>query len=167
MALEVDRRTHGKPYRPRLVSVIDSDRSATNAKPSAAACKLQRTCRRHDLPCWTLAKREAENYLTRSLLHSHPNPRANHHQVVSAWDRLNHNQKNFLDMKRGLKSARCALEKLLFQNLGPVERATLFDGFGKHVAECWTASAASVKSELVTRGQGDLQHGIHLIRSEV
>ena len=167
MALEVDRRTHGKPYRPRLVSVIDSDRRTPNARPSPAARRLQRICQRYNLPCWTLAKREAENYLTRRLLLSHPNPRANHHQVVSAWDRLNHNQKNFLDMKRGLKSARSTLEQHLFQNLGTVERATLLYGFGEHVAECWTASAASVKNELVTRGQGDLQHGIRLIRSEV
>lgn len=62
MAGEVENRTAGVPYRPRLVAVIDSDRKAPGESESGNARRLRKTCDKHGLPCWILAKREAENY---------------------------------------------------------------------------------------------------------
>ena len=55
----------GKPYRQRLVAIIDSDRKGPNDTDSAAAPALRRQCERLGVSCWVLAKREAENYLPR------------------------------------------------------------------------------------------------------
>ena len=68
MRQEVENRTSGKPYRPRLVAIVDSDRKSPNTCASREARQLLRACKKRGLPCWILAKREAENYLPRVLL---------------------------------------------------------------------------------------------------
>ena len=55
--------------------------------------RLRETCDRHGLPCWVLAKREAENYLPRVLLGARPNAASGHERMVEAWDRLSDDQK--------------------------------------------------------------------------
>ena len=69
---EVERRTQGVRYRPRLVAIIDSDRKGPNDNASNDARRLQSTCEMRNVPCWVLAKREAENYLPRALLAERP-----------------------------------------------------------------------------------------------
>ena len=102
MPQEVERRTRAVPYRPRLVAVIDSDRKGPGDSESGDARRLRRVCDEHGLPCWVLAKREAENYLPRVLLAARPNASAEHARMVEAWERLSDDQKDFFDMKRGL-----------------------------------------------------------------
>lgn len=167
MRQEVERRTSGKPCRPRLVAIVDSDRKSPGADPSKDARRLCRACEEHNLPCWILAKREAENYLPRILLLARQDTGEDHERRVDAWDRLNDDQKNFFDMKSGLPNAPSDVERDLFGELSPADRKTLSDGFGPNVDKCWTLQNVSAKAELVLRGQGDLEHGLELIRREV
>ena len=192
MRQEVERRTSGKPYRPRLVAIVDSDRKSPGASPSREARKLRRACEEQDLPCWILDKREAENYLPRVLLLAWQNAGKDHERRVGAWDRLSDDQKNFFDMKRGLPNTPsnvvCKLFKTLknffdikhnlpnisfnvvcklFETLSPADRMILSNGFGPNVHKCWTLRSVPAKAELSLRGQGDLEHGIKLIRREV
>ena len=167
MAREVTRRMQENPYRPRLVAIVDSDRTAPGAAPSAEAKRLQDTCNQYNLPCWVLAKREAENYLPRLLLSAQPNPGANHQQRMDAWDGLTDDQKNFFDMKNGLPATLSEAEQLLFGGLSADDRETLTSGFSRNVYRCWKICNGSAKKELIIRGQGDLEHGIELIRREV
>ena len=165
---EVERRTRGKPYRPRLVAIIDSDRKGPNDTDSAAAQALRRQCETLGVSCWVLAKREAENYLPRILLVERQDAGADHDQLVEAWDRLNDDQKNFFDMKNGLSEAPSAIEQALFDGLSSDDQTILSRGFGPNVYTCWTLwSMVRAKTELLARGQGDLEHGIDLIRGEV
>ena len=167
MPQEIERRTSGKPYRPRLVAMVDSDRKSPDADASRDARRLRRACEKRDLPCWILAKREAENYLPRILLLARQDVGEDHERRVDAWDRLNDDQKNFFDMKDGLPDALSEVEQELFGELSPADRAILSDGFGPNVDKCWTLRNVSAKKELTIRGQGDLEHGLELIRREI
>lgn len=164
---EVDRRVQRVAYRPRLVAVGDSDREGPDDNDSDAARNLQRRCEELGVPCWILAKREAENYLPRVLLGERKNAGANHVRRVEAWDRLNDDQKNFFDTKNGLSQSPSAAEEKLFDRLTPMDRTILSNGFGPNVYECWNIWNVQAESELRARGQGDLEHGIGLIRGEV
>ncbi len=167
MPKEVEHRTSGNPYRPRLVAMIDSDRKSPDANPSRDAQKLLRACDKPDLPCWILAKREAENYLPRVLLLARQDVGKDHERRCDAWGRLNDDQKNFFDMKRGLRNALSEVEQELFGGLSSADQEVLVDGFGPNVHECWTLWNVSAKKELIARGQGDLERGLELIRREV
>ena len=168
MPQEVERRTGEVPYRPRLVAVIDSDRKGPGDSESGDARRLRETCERHGLSCWVLAKRAAENYLPRVLLGERPNTGAEHARTVGAWARLSDDQKDFVDMKRGLPETPSAIEDNLFDDLPEADREILAAGFGPNVHECWSVwHVREVGDELRTRGRGDLEHGIELIRREL
>ena len=168
MRQEVGRRGSGRSYRPRLVAIVDSDRKSPKADPSPAAQQLHNECVRRKLPCWILSKREAENYLPRILLLARQDTRVGHKRWIDAWDRLSDDQKNFFDMKRGLPPGTLSeVEQELFDGLSPTDREILSSGFRQNIHECWTLRNVSVKAELVRRGQGDLEHGLELIRREV
>ena len=168
MRQEIEKRASGLPYRPRLVAVIDSDRKGPGSTESRSARRLRKTCESHGLPCWVLAKREAENYLPRVLLDARPDAGAEHRSRLEAWDRLNDDQKDFFDMKRGLPEAPSAIEEALFDGLSDANREILATGFGPSVHECWNLwHVRGVENELRTRGRGDLEHGIELIRQEL
>ena len=167
MLEEIERRTQGVPYRPRLVVIIDSDRKGPNDTISDAANAVCRKCAELNVPCWVLAKREAENYLPRILLSQRQDVGADHDQLVEAWDRLNDVQKNFFDMKNGLPEAPSEIERELFDGLSSADREILSRGFGGNVYQCWTLWQGQAKNELLDRGQGDLERGIELIRKEV
>ena len=167
MPEEVERRVQRERYRPRLVAIGDSDRDGPDDNDSDAARNLRRTCRNLGVPCWILAKREAENYLPRILLSERKNAGADHARRVEAWDRLDDDQKNFFDMKNGLSKSPSAFEAALFGGLPRAARAILSNGFGPNVYECWNVWEVRAESELRARGQGDLERGIDLIRGEV
>lgn len=164
---EVERRVRRVPYRPRLVAVRDSDRKGPGDDASVAARKLQRKCEELGVQCWILAKREAENYLPRILLGKRRNAGADHARRVEAWGRLDDDQKNFFDMNYGLSESPSEVEEALFGGLTPADRIVLSDGFGPNVYQCWNIWNVQAESELYARGQGDLEHGIALIRGEV
>ena len=105
MAQEVKNRTRG-PRPTRLVAIVDSDRKGNNDQPSGEARALRRVCENNGLSCWVLAKREAENYLTRSLLNARPNTDTDHRQRVATWDRLSDDQKNHFDMTTACRRIR-------------------------------------------------------------
>ena len=167
MSNEIDRRTRQKRVQPRLVAIIDSDRKTPGGQASTAAIALSRICEDRNVSCWVLAKREAENYLPRSLLSGQPDRGADHNRLVDAWDRLNDEQKNFFDMKNGLPEELSEIEQELFGALSPVDREILSDGFGPSVYKCWLVWTIQAKNELLNRGQGDLKRGMNLIRKEV
>ena len=164
---EVERRAQGVLVRPRLVTIIDSGRTNPDATPIQTARKLHRKCEKLNLSCWVLAKRESENYLPRILLSERENAGAGHGQLVEAWDDLNDDQKNFFDMKDGLPDESSVTAEALFQGLSRQTRTLLSRGFGKNVYKCWTCWHVQAKTELLSRGQGDLEHGIALIRKEI
>ena len=168
MRQEVERRTDAVSYRPRLVAVIDSDRKGPGDAESAVARDLHRACKERGLSCWVLAKREAENYLPRILLSAMPNADSKHDRLVAAWDRLNEDQKDFFDVKRGLPDAPSAIEDDLFDGLSDADRSILAEGFGSNVRECWSQwNVRDIRNELLTRGRGDLERGVELIRKEL
>ena len=168
MLAEVECRTQGRRYRPRLVVITDSDRKGPDDTASATARALCRRCEALGVPCWVLAKREAENYLPRILLGERQDAGADHGQLVEAWDRLNDDQKNFFDMKNGLPETPSAIEQALFDGLSSDDQTILSCGFGPNVYTCWTLwSNVQAKTELFARGQGDLERGIDMIRGEV
>ncbi|MCY4658881.1 MAG: hypothetical protein OXF93_03585 [Acidobacteria bacterium] len=168
MPQEVRNRAEGAPYPPRLVAVIDSDRKSPGDSESKNARRLRNTCDKHGLPCWILAKREAENYLPRVLLEARPNTGAEHARKIEAWERLSDDQKDFFDMKEGLPTAPSESEEILFDDLPEADRETLATGFGRNVHECWSVwNVREVRNELRPRGRGDLERGIELIRQEL
>lgn len=168
MRQEVEKRAGAVPYRPRLVAVIDSDREGPGGAESQNARRLRNTCEEHGLPCWVLAKREAENYLPRVLLGARPDAGTEHQRRLEAWDRLSDDQKDFFDMKHGLPEAPSRIERDLFDELPNSDREVLAEGFGPNVHECWNVwTIREVESELRTRGRGDLERGIELIRREL
>ena len=170
MRLEVERRFQGSKHRPRLVAVIDSDRKGPADSASDQAHKLRRICEKRGVPCWVLAKREAENYLPRMLFGERQGAGASHARSVDAWDRLNDDQKDFFDMKNGLSSSPSAAEKQLFDGLSPKDRSILASGFGQNIHECWNfwkVPDGHVKKELLARGRGDLYCGVALIQGEI
>lgn len=168
MQREVAARTDRVPYRPRLVAVIDSDRKGPGDTESRAARKLHQACKDRGLSCWVLAKREAENYLPRILLGAKPNANDRHDRLLEAWDRLDDDQKDFFDVKRGLPDNPSEVERDLFDGLPNADREILTGGFGPNVHECWNQwQVRGVKDELLVRGRGDIELGIDLIRKEL
>ena len=163
---EVERQAQAKPYRPRLVAVIDSDRKGPEDPVSRNARRLRRKCDRWEVPCWVLAKREAENYLPGVLLREREDASADHLRRVEAWDRLNDDQKDYYDMKDGLPEILSENERVLFGALSPSDREVLSSGFGARVYKCWSIWSVRANTGLNRRGRGDLQHGIELIRGE-
>ena len=168
MLKEVKRRqAQATPLRPRLVAIIDSDRKGPCAMSDETAQRLHSECGKLGLSCWVLAKREAENYLPRILLNERKNAGAEHVRKVEAWDSLNDDQKNFFDVKGGLPKTPSMIEEALFRGLSETTRRLLSPGFGSNVYKCWTLWNVRAKTELLSRGQGDLECGIDLIRKEV
>ena len=168
MADEVERRTQDRPYRPRLVVIVDSDRKGAADEASSEARALCRKCANVGVPCWVLAKREAENYLPEILLAEWRDAGEDRARRVDAWRTLNDDQKNFFDMKNGLSTAPSEIEEALFGDLSLNNRAILAHGFGQNVYRCWNVwDVPSLRHELQKRGQGDLEHGLALIRGEV
>ena len=172
MPQEVEKRARAVPYRPRLVAVIDSDRKGPGDSESGDARRLREVCRRYGLPCWILAKREADNYLPRVLLGQRPNAGRDDEELIEAWERLSGDQKDFFDMKNGLPEAPSTIEEELFDDLPHADREILDEGFGRNVHECWSVwHVRSVMNELLARGRGDLERGlergIELIRREL
>lgn len=164
----VEARTDRVPYRPRLVAIIDSDRKGPGDTESHTAWNLLQACEERELPCWVLAKREAENYLPRILLGAKPNAGDGHDRLLEAWDRLDDDQKDFFDVKRGLPDDPSEVERELFDGLSDADRKILAEGFGRNVHECWNQwQVRDVKDELLTRGRGDLERGIELIKKEL
>ena len=163
MRREVEKRANAVPYRPRLVAIIDSDRKGPKDPESVNARRLREVCDRHGLPCWVLAKREAENYLPRILLRAKPDAGGRHERLVEAWDGLSDDQKDFFDMKRGLPAA-----PSIFDELPKADRKILAAGFGSNLDECWNQwHVRGVRDELLARGRGDLERGVELIRKEL
>ena len=168
MADEVDRRTQDRPYRPRLVVIVDSDRKGPADEVSNEAQALFRKCANLGVPCWVLAKREAENYLPGILLAEWRDAGGDRARRVDTWRTLSDDQKNFFDMKNGLSTAPSEIEEALFNDLSPNDRVILSHGFGQNMYRCWDVwDVPSPKHELLKRGQGDLERGLALIRGEV
>lgn len=167
MKLEVERRVQQKPYRVRLVAIVDSDRRHRTSNPSKEARQLDRYCDKNGLPCWILAKREAENYLPRVLLEARPDVGEEYRQRTHTWDRLTDDQKDFFDMKQGLPDVLSGVEHALFGELSEPDRVMLSSGFGERVHACWMVQNVPARQQLISRGQGDLELGMELIRSQV
>ena len=144
--------------RPRLVAVIDSDRKGPGDSESKNARRLCKTCDRHGLPCWVLAKREAKNYLPRVLLRERPSAGAVHARMVEAWERLSDAQKDFFDMKRGLPEDPPPIQEDLFDALPEADREILAAGFGRNVHECWNVWRVRISVKWNTHS-GDVEHG--------
>ena len=168
MEEEVERRTQDRPYRPRLVVIVDSDRKGPADEVSSDARALYRKCADLGVPCWVLAKREAENYLPGILLAEWRDAGEDRARRVGAWCTLNDDQKNFFDMKNGLSTTPSEIEEALFDDLSLDDRVALAHGFGQNVYRCWNVwDLPSPRHELQARGQGDLERGLALIRGEV
>ncbi len=166
MQNEVMRRCQTTP-RPRLVVVVDSDRRGPNEQPSPEARRLLNGCTEHGVPCWVLAKREAENYLPRPLLDARPDAGNEHARRTEAWEALDHDQKDYYDMKHGLPNGDDGPQAELFESLSNNARLTLSNGFGGNIDACWDVWGVQIRDALRERGREDLEHGIELLRQEV
>lgn len=152
---------------PRLAVVVDSDRRGPGESPSEDARRLARRCRKSGVPCWVLAKREAENYLPHALLELRPNCGEDHFRRVRAWDALSDDQKDYYDMKDGLSAMPSEAERELFESLSIEEERVLRQGFGDGIGACWSQHRGAVRRDLERRGRGDLEAGIELIKGGV
>lgn len=150
--------------RPRYVVMVDSDRSRPGDEPSAEANRLHRACEQIGIPCWVLAKREAENYLPCELLELRPAVGQDHRRRIEAWDRLSDDLKDVYDMKNGLTQEG---ENGVFDGVPEADRRLLRLGFGDGVGQCWSEHRGQSANALKARGRGDLERGISLIRREV
>ena len=160
-------RIDATPCRPRLVAITDSDKKYPSDRESKAARKLRGECAEHQVPCWVLAKRAAENYLPQILLEAWKPNYGGYAQLIGAWNRLSESQKDFYNMKKGLPENRDDSKNWLFEEVSEADCKILTKGFGRNIYECWECSETNVKSQLRTRSQGDLERGIDLIRKEV
>jgi len=153
--------------RPRYMVIVDSDRHGSGSSPSQDATRLKGACDAQGIPCWILAKREAENYLPADLLDLRPNSGQEHRLRVEAWAKLTDEQKDYFDMKEGLPQNPDPVEEELFRDLGDGSRVRLSGGFGEKVGVCWEQHAGQCRSSLKTRGGGDLESGLELLWKEV
>lgn len=167
MLAEVERRAQDVPVRPRLVVMADSDRTTPHDRLSRAGRSLRHKCEKMGVPCWILAKRESENYLPRILLDEREDVGGDYQQMVDAWDDLDDDQKDFIDMKEGLRAEPSESEEALFRELPSRSRELLAQGFGRNVYKCWRCWNVTARPELVIRGRGDLEDGIALIRKGI
>ncbi|MBI2570451.1 MAG: hypothetical protein HYV63_25910 [Candidatus Schekmanbacteria bacterium] len=166
MDLEVMERVKSSP-RPRLVVVVDSDRRRPDGPSSKTTTQISTECGRLEVPCWVLAKREAENYLPEELLRARPDAGGDQSRQVDVWSRLTDDQKDFLDMKNGLGSSVDPKDGGLFELLNDEDRRQLSTGFGDKVYRCWEVGHVGAGESLRARGRGDLETGLARIRSEV
>ena len=153
MLEEVERRTQGIPYRPRLVVIIDSDRKGLDDTDSSVAQALRHRCETIGVSCWVLAKRESENYLPRILLSQQQGVGADHARLVEAWDRLTDDQKNFFDMKDGLPESPSVIEQALFDGLSPTDRERLSRGFGETYTRVGLSGRGRSKTNCLAAGK--------------
>ena len=167
MSTEVLRRVRGAPCRPRIVAITDSGRRHPEDTESSDAKRLQTECSKYGVPCWVLAKREAENYLPGILLDEHPGAGGRHALLVDTWNRLSDDQKDFIDMKHGLRTDRPESSRGLFGNLSLTERRIFDEGFGPMVYKCWSIWTVQAARQILERGQDDLKYGTLTIRREV
>jgi len=167
---EIERRTRRGQVQPRLVVIMDSERKGPADSESGEARAVRRKCEQREVACWILAKREAENYLPRVLLDARPDSGPDYFRLVEAWSRLNDDQKDFFDMKKGLSDEPSQTERELFVELSLVDREILSNGFGSEVHQCWNVwniQDNAAKAGLLRRGRDDLERGVELIRKEV
>ncbi len=153
--------------RPRMVVVVDSDRLGPNEQASGEARRLEAMCAEYQVPCWVLAKREAENYLPQPLLDARPNAGSDHALRALVWANLNDDQKDYYDMKDGLPGGNDGPQAQLFEGLSRDDTRALSNGFGENIDACWKEWAVQVRDALRQRGRGDLEHGVKLLRHEV
>ena len=163
MLNEVKRLEDRNP-RPRFVVVVDSDRKQPGANSCIEAQRLEKACDELGIPCWVLAKREAENYLPRELLDLRRNVGRDHQRRVEAWDRLSDGLKDVYDLKDGLTAED---ESGVFDGLSAMDLQLLRPGFGNGIGQCWTEHHGQCAGALSERGRGDLEYGLSLIKKEV
>ena len=169
MPRAIRERSEKGSVRLRLLAIADSDKKYPSDQEGNGAQKLREACNDHNIPCWILAKREAENYLPPILLRKMKPNDQEHIRAVDAWERLSDDQKNFFNMKKGLPQDRDDDKYPLFEGVSEADYIVLTKGFfaGKKIHKCWAYANAEIESELRTRSQGDLEYGIGLIRKEV
>jgi len=167
MPLEISEKMNRYSNNMRFVAICDSDKSGPFDAESNYAVKLRNVCRQHSVPCWVLAKRSIENYIIKILLELWKSNDFHHTRLIEAWNRLNADQKNYYDMKKGLPNDRDNIIRPLYNDLSEENYTVLIDGFGRDVYGCWQYLDDDHKIELRTRSQGDLEHGISLIRKQI
>lgn len=163
MVIEVQKH-RGRVPRPRYVVVMDSDRKKPGEEPCTEAKRIQQKCDQLGIPCWILAKREAENYLPRELLDLRRNVGQEYRRQVEAWDRLGDDLKDVYDMKDGLTEED---EDDVFDGLPDRDLQLLRPGFGDGVGQCWDEHHGQCAKALSERGRRDLEVGLSLIGREV
>ncbi len=167
MPKAIKQRSDQRSVRLRLFAIADSDKKCPSDQEGKGAQELRKACDDHNIPCWILAKRAAENYLPSIILKKMKPNDQEYILAVDAWERLSDDQKNFFNMKKGLPEDRDDDEYPLFEGVPEADYIVLRRGFGRKIYKCWEYADAKVKSELRTRSQGDLEYGIELIRKEV
>ena len=137
------RRCCGAPVPPRIMILRDSDRCAPESPEGKDVRDLRELCEQANIPCWILRKREIENYLPTCLLVRRIKDGQPMTQVFEAWRWLSDEQKDFLDLKKGLLGNKDAAYAGLLADLPGDHRATLENGgFGPKVgADLWGRAA--------------------------
>lgn len=121
---------------PRLFVLRDGGGDGPREK-APEAVSLEIVCREAGVPCWILAKYEMENYLPESLLAEAVGGAEERARMLAAWRRLSDIQKDFFDVKEGLKGISGNPRSALFQALAPEDERDLATGFGPKIAGLW------------------------------
>lgn len=131
-----DRKANSDPP-PRFFVLCDSDGHLPN-EIADDANELLKRCQDRGIPCRILRKKEAENYLPASLLTRQQSDEPEEmRKRLAAWSGLSDEQKDFFDVKLGLKKVSREARQQLFVDLGDQETIILETGFGKKVSSLW------------------------------
>lgn len=123
---------------PRLLVLRDGGGDGPTLK-APEAISLEALCREAGVPCWILSKYEMENYLPESLLAESVGGSEQRLKLLAAWKRLSDIQKDFYDVKDGLRgfSTSSGPRSALFQGLSTADAIDLATGFGNRIAGLW------------------------------
>lgn len=172
------KRASASPVLPRLMVLCDSDRCSPSSAETEDVRSLREACASAGVPCWILQKREMENYLPACLLEHRTKPGQPLTHVFAAWCRLDERQKDFLDLKEGLKTKKGRpidrdYEDML-SNLSTEDRAVLErGGFGSKVGsdlwgQAWKGKAQVTALDLQERDhKGELGRLLDELRKQL
>lgn len=122
----------------RTFVLTDSDALAPG-EPSAQVKTVEQLCQRNRILSHHLKRRNIENYLPISALHTWSGYGPDGKQLMKAFKSLTADQRAHFNMKRGFAGDQAlASSGTLYSGLCPATISALNKGFGRDVAECYS-----------------------------
>lgn len=119
-------------HAPRIVVIHDSDLEHPNSSLNEIHNRIENIAREKGIPSFLLKKREMENYIPNVMIESR---HSNNELLLSAFKKLNSNQKDFFDYKCGFSKIKHTAINNLYSNIESDDVWALYKGFGKKISE--------------------------------